>query len=133
MSPSLSSICVWNTLDASLYNNQFIYSPTSQIYAAGMLNNQFGIYKAYGYGNVTTQTIWKAPQSSTANECYFSLQVDRNLVVYTVVSKSVMWTAAVYNSGEGKPFCLQMFDSGNLVLIDNTTTIFWQTNTATIG
>ncbi|CAF3803969.1 unnamed protein product [Rotaria sordida] len=128
-----STLCVNNTSDRKLYNNEFIYSPTSQVYAAGMLNNQFGIYRAYGYGNVTSTTIWTASQSTTSITCHLQLQTDRNVVVYTTTSSIAVWAAGVNNGGSGKPFCLQMLDSGNLIWINNTGSTIWQTNSAQSG
>jgi len=127
-----STVCVTNT-GVNYYNNQFIYSPTSQIYAAGMLNNQFGIYKAYGYANVTSTTIWIAPQIPTNNTCYFALQTDRNLVVYALANNAIIWSPYVNNGGIGSPFCLEMLNSGNLIYFDNNGTIIWQTNTVQSG
>jgi hypothetical protein len=115
------------------YNNTFIYSPTSQVYAAGMLNNQFGIYKAYGCANVNSTTSWIAPQTSTSSLSHLALQTDRNLVVYGSNITDVMLTAAVNNGGIGLPFCLEMLDSGNLIWVDNTSTIIWQTNSTQNG
>ncbi|CAF0979413.1 unnamed protein product [Adineta steineri] len=127
-----STICVTNN-SATLYNNQFIYSPATQVYAAGMLNNTFGIYKAYGYQNVTTTAIWRANQIHNSSvECFLNIQTDRNLVVYTT-NLAVMWAASVPNSGSGNPFCLEMLDSGNLIWIARNTTIIWQTNTVQTG
>ncbi|CAF3949687.1 unnamed protein product [Adineta steineri] len=128
-----STICI-DTTGFDLYNNQFIYSPTSQVYAAGMLNNTFGIYKAYGYQNVTTSAIWRASQNpnNASVECHLALQGDRNLVVYTI-NNAIMWSPYVNNGGSGNPFCLEMLDSGNLIWIDRNATIIWQTNTAQSG
>ncbi|CAF4303259.1 unnamed protein product, partial [Adineta steineri] len=128
-----STICI-DTTGFDLYNNQFIYSPTTQVYAAGMLNNTFGIYKAYGYQNVTTSAIWRASQNpnNASVECRLALQADRNLVVYTI-NNTVMWSPYVNNGGSGHPFCLEMLDSGNLIWIDQNATIIWQTNTAQSG
>ncbi|CAF2072907.1 unnamed protein product [Rotaria magnacalcarata] len=126
-----SSICV-STASALLYNNDFIYSPTSQIYAAGMLNNQFGIYIAYGYGGVTSTAIWKASQTSTSGTCYLALQTDRNLVVYTLPSGYV-WTPFTNNGGIGLPFCLSILDSGNLIWTNSAGIIIWQSNSAQSG
>ena len=123
-------ICVIN-VSIALQNDQFIYSP-SQLYAAGMMNNQFGIYRAYSNGNVTSTTIWTASQSSTAQTSYLELQDDCNLVVYTV-SGGVTWTINVSSDGTGKPYCLTMQNSGNLIWTNNTITIVWQTNSAQTG
>ena len=131
MSVAPSSYCV-STSNVLMTNNQFLYSPTSQTYAAGMLNNQFGIYRAYGYGNVTSTTIWIASQSSTSFTCFLALQIDRNLVIYTT-NGTVLWAINSVNNGTGNPFCLRMLDSGNLIWIDSTVTIYWQTNTTQIG
>jgi len=128
-----STACVTNT-NVIFNNNQFIYSPTSHVYAAGMLNSQFGIYKAYGYANVTSTTIWIASQTPTNSTCFLALQPDHNLVVYTLNYMSV-WASNVdvVSSGIGNPFCLEMLDSGNLIWVDNTGTIIWQTNTIQSG
>jgi len=123
--------CVSN-VSIVLNNSQFIYSPTSQAYAAGMLNNQFGIYYAYGYGNVTSTALWTASQSTTSVSSFLGLQTDRNVVVYTT-SWSAIWASATVNNGFGNPFCLKMLDSGNLIWIDNTSSIIWQTYTTQSG
>jgi hypothetical protein len=125
----LSTLCASNVSIVKLSNNEFIYSPTSRQYAAGMLNNQFGVYQAYGYANVTSTALWTAPQSSTSYAAYFTGQTDRNLVVYGVNTSAVYWTAGINNGGSGSPFCLEMLDTGNLIWIDNTTAIIWQSNT----
>ncbi|CAF4498832.1 unnamed protein product [Rotaria socialis] len=127
----VSSICVTNT-SANLYNNQFVYSPTSQIYATGLLNNQFGVYIAYGYANVTSTALWTAAQSSISQAYTLALQADRNLVVYSSTS-GALWNTATNNGGIGSPFCFQMLDSGNLIWTDGTNTIIWQTNTVQTG
>ncbi|CAF0983821.1 unnamed protein product [Adineta ricciae] len=127
-----SSACVYNT-SITFYNDQFLYSPTSQTYAAGMLNNQFGVFKAYSYGNVTAQAIWTANQTSTSVPCFLALQTDRNLVVYATRNQTVLWAANIYNNGTGKPFCFKISDSGNLIWTDNSNSIVWQTNTAQTG
>jgi hypothetical protein len=123
-----STICS----SAYLYNNQFIYSPTNQIYAAGMLNNQFGVYNAYGYNNVTSTAIWTAPQSSTPAGAFFAAQSDRNLVVYASNS-AVLWEAGTFISGMSAVFCLEMLDNRNLIWVNSTNTIIWQSNTAVTG
>ena len=128
-----SSICATSSGGFQFTNNTFIYSPTSQQYAAGMLYNQFGIYVAYGYHNVTSTRIWGASQSSTANTAYLVGQTDRNLVVYTSSPNGVQWASGTNNGGSGRPFCLQMLDSDNLIWIDSTTTTIWQSNSAQIG
>ncbi|CAF3514196.1 unnamed protein product [Rotaria sp. Silwood1] len=97
-----------------------------------MLNNQFGVYKAYGYANVTSTALWIAPQTSTSQTSYLALQTDRHLVVYTSAS-GVLWYSNTVNGGIGIPFCLQMLDSGNLVWTDYSSAIVWQTNTAQTG
>ncbi|CAF1151669.1 unnamed protein product [Adineta steineri] len=118
-----STACI-DTTGLSLYNNQFIYSPTSHVYAAGMLNNTFGVYKAYGYQNVTTTAIWLANQNpnNSSVDCFLALQADCNLVVYTLNGVAV-WANMVNNGGSGNPFCLEMLDSGNLIWIDQNATI----------
>ncbi|CAF1090207.1 unnamed protein product [Adineta steineri] len=124
-----STACI-DATGLSLYNNQFIYSPATQVYAAGMLNNTFGVYKAYGYQNVTTTAIWLANQNpnNSSVDCFLALQTDRNLVVYTLNGVAV-WANMVNNGGSGNPFCLEMLDSGNLIWIDRNATVIWQTNT----
>ena len=112
-----------------LYNNQFIYSPTLRTYAAGMLNNVFGVYNAYGYNNVTSNALWTAPQSSNPTGSFFAAQNDRNLVVYASNS-AVLWTAAIHITGVQAAFCLQMLDNGNLIWTDTSNNVIWQTNTA---
>ncbi|UJR11215.1 hypothetical protein I4U23_015396 [Adineta vaga] len=127
-----SSVCVYNN-SIYFYNDEFIYSPTSQTYAVGMLNNQFGVYSAYSYGNVTSTTLWTANQISTSISCFLALQYDRNLVVYALGTMQVLWTAAIYNNGSGTPFCFEILDSGNLIWTDKTKSIVWQTNTTQSG
>ena len=124
-----STLCTSNSAGSNLFNNEFIYSPTSQQYAAGMLNNQFGVYQTYGYPSVTSVALWTANQSSTSNACYFAGQTDRNLVVYDLKIPAVYWAAAINNNGTGGPFCLQMLDTGNLIWTDSTLAIVWQSNT----
>ena len=93
------------------------------MYAAGLLNNQFGIYKAYGYENVTSSAIWLANQYSVpGNE--LKLQRDRNLMVYG--NGGSIWGSNTHNGGAGLPFCLKLLDSGNLLWIDKDETILWQ-------
>jgi hypothetical protein len=124
-----STICSSSTSTSILYSNQFIYSPTHQIYAAGMLSNQFGIYNAYGYGSVTSTAIWTIAQSSTPSGALFAAQNDRNLVVYGS-NGAVLWTANTYISGLAAAFCLQMLDNGNLIWTNSTNSIIWQSNSA---
>lgn len=121
-----------NGFTQTLNNNQFIYSPTSQIYAAGMLNNQFGVYKAYGNANVTSTAIWTASQSSTASTCYLALQSDRNLVVYTTTG-GVLWAPMTQTSTPVYPYCFQILDTGNLIWTDSIGTIIWESNSAQTG
>jgi hypothetical protein len=124
-----SSICSSNTSSVLLYSNQFIYSPTNQLYAAGMLNNQFGIYNAYGYGNVTSTAIWTANQSSTPAGARFAAQNDGNLVVY---GSTAIWSSHTATSGLMAAFCLQLLDSGNLIWKNSTNSIIWQSNTTVV-
>jgi hypothetical protein len=99
------------------------------MYAAGMLNNQFGIYIAYGYNNVTSTAIWTLPQSSTPAGDFFAAQSDRNLVVYAS-NFTVLWQAGTFISGMSAVFCLEILDNGNLIWVDSTNTIIWQSNSA---
>lgn len=111
-----SSICTTNTTYAYLNNNQFIYSPTDQRYAAGMLNNQLGVYQANGYGSVTSTALWAAPQTATPTGAYFSIQNDRNLVIYAP-SSPVLWASNTYLMPRAV-YCLRMLDNGNLIYIN---------------
>ena len=97
-----------------------------------MLNNQFGVYNAYGYNNVTSNALWTAPQSSTPSGAFFAAQNDRNLVVYAS-NNAVLWTAGIFISGLQATFCLQMLDNGNLIWTNVTNSIIWQTNTVVSG
>ena len=124
-------MCV-STGSGRLDNNQFIYSP-SKLYAAGMMNNQFAIYRAYSYLNVTSTRIWTASQSSTAQVAFLAVQSDRNLVIYTVSSGAVLWASGTNNGGVGVPFCLQLFDSGNMVWMGSSSTIIWRPSSAQTG
>ena len=94
-----------------------------------MLNNQFGVYRAYSYNNVTSTSLWTAAQSSTPAGALFAAQSDRNLVVYTSTGTPI-WAANIYISGLSAAFCLQMLDSGNLIWSDSSGSIVWQTNTS---
>ncbi|CAF4131292.1 unnamed protein product, partial [Adineta steineri] len=122
-----SNVCV-DTTEIIFNNHQFIYSPTSQVYAAGMLNNQFGVYIAHGYGNVTSTKIWLAGHQDSF-PTYLVMQPDRNLVVLKSDTGQVLWASHTHNDGSGKPFCLEMQDSGNLEWIDNNSSIIWETDT----
>ena len=122
-------ICV-SLADLYLYNNQFIFSP-AQNYAAGMMNNQFGVYRSYSNTNVTSSTTWTASQTSTSQNAYLALQADRNLAVYTVSGNAILWSANKNNGGIGKPFCLQMTDTGLLRWIDSNNTYIWTSNPPT--
>lgn len=98
-----------------------------------MLNNQFGVYQAAGYGRVTSTAIWTAPQTTTSVPCWLALQVDRNLVVYSSVpmpGSIILWTPRIENNGTGSPFCLRMLDTGNLIWINSTLDIVWESNSA---
>jgi hypothetical protein len=125
-------ICSTTNRSTFLYNNQFIYSPTYQLYAAGMLHNQFGIYNAYGFGNVTSRAIWNATQTWRPAGSYFAAQSDRNLVVYGRAG-AVLWAANIYIGGLQAVFCLQMLDNGNLIWTNSTNSIIWQSNSAVTG
>lgn len=127
--PSIA--CSTTSGDLILYDNQFIYSPTSQLYAAGMRNNRFGVYNAYGYNNVTSSSLWTASQSSYPIGSVLTGQSDANIVVYTS-RHGVLW-ASNTNIGGGPVFCLQMLDSGNLIWTDTSNTVIWETNTAVSG
>ena len=124
-----ASICI-TTTPYTMANNVFLYS-NLRTYAAGLLNYQLGVYRTHSSGIVTSTAIWNASQSSTSS-CSLVFQTDRNLVIYGSVS-GVYWAANCNNGGSGYPFCLQMWDSGNLQWVDNTSTIIWQTNSAQSG
>ncbi|CAF0969604.1 unnamed protein product [Adineta ricciae] len=54
-------LCANVTSSVFLYNNQFIYSPTSRTYAVGMLNNPFGVCKALAVYTASANIIlWTA-------------------------------------------------------------------------
>ena len=110
-----------------MYKNQFIYSPISQSYAAGMFRNQFGIYKAYGFENVTSQSIWNASQSNNPVGTYFAAQSDQNLVVYGPAGVP-LWASNTYNGGYNHFFCLHLLDNGTLIWIDTTNSTIWHSN-----
>lgn len=97
-----------------------------------MLNNQFGVYRAYGYGNVTSTALWTASQSSTPTGAFFAAQNDRNLVVYAS-NGAVLWAANIFISGLTSAFCLKMLDTGNLIWTDPSNVIIWQTNSTVTG
>ncbi|UJR11851.1 hypothetical protein I4U23_016031 [Adineta vaga] len=124
ISDPISTACT-SDRDRSLFENEFLYSPTSQRYAAGLLNGQFGVYEPYGYDNVTSYVIWLADQKSQPG-VELKLQRDRNLIVYG--NSEALWGAGGYNGGDGGPFCLKLLDSGNLVWINNDEEIIWQTD-----
>ena len=126
-----STICATNS-SARLYNNQYIYSPASQVYAAGMFNNQFGIYRSYAYGNVTS-AIWTASQSSTSQTAYLAMQTDQNLVVYFLSNNFALWSTSTFNGHNTDQCCLRMLDSGNLIWTNTSGTLLWQSNTVQPG
>jgi hypothetical protein len=107
---ALASFCI-STSPGSWSNNVFLYS-NSRNYAFGLSNYQLGVYRTDSTTNATTTAIWNASQSSTAS-CFLALQTDRNLVIYGTAS-GVFWAAGVNNDGLGYPYCLQMWDSGNV-------------------
>ena len=123
-------MCVYNRSASMLYNNQFIYSPTFQFYAAGMLNNQFGVYNANGYGNVTSTAIWTANQTSTTGSGFVAAQCDKNVVVY--LNNNPVWASGSFSTGSCETFCLEILDDGNLIWLDSTNTIIWQSNSTVL-
>ncbi len=126
-----STSCSNATTNSILYSNQFIYSPTHQLYAAGMLNNQFGVYNAYGYGNVTSTAIWTCPQIAVLANSVFAAQQDGNLVVYAG-NGTVLW-ASNTSVAPFASYCLQMLDNGNLIWTNSTGSIVWQTNSTVVS
>ncbi|CAF1603532.1 unnamed protein product [Adineta ricciae] len=118
----LSPLCTDNK-DKSLFDNEFLYSPTSQTYAAGLLNGQFGIYRAYKYGNVTSSSIWLANQKLILG-IELKLQRDRSLHVYS--SNEAIWGSGTHNGGKGGPFCLVISDMGHLRWINAKKEILWE-------
>ena len=101
-----------------------------------MLNNQFGVYQAFGYGSVTSTALWTAQQLTTSESCWLALQRDRNLVVYSTIpvnGTTVLWTPRIENNGTGSPFCLQMLDTGNLVWINGSSDIIWESNSTVVS
>ena len=95
-----------------------------------MLNNQFGVYRTNGYGSVTNTSIWTA--GPTVPGGYFAAQNDRNLVVYPGGGGGAVW-ASNTNSGPGAVYCLEMRDDGNLIWVDSSSSIIWQSNSAVPG
>ncbi len=93
-----------------------------------MLNNQFGVYKAYGYGNVTSVAIWTCPQIAVLPNSSLAAQQDRNLVVYAG-NGAVLWVSNTYITPFAS-YCLQMLDNGNLIWTNSKNSTIWQTNTA---
>jgi hypothetical protein len=91
-----------------------------------MLNNQFGVYIAYGYGNVTSTAIWTCPQIALLANSVFAAQQDGNLVVYAG-NGTVLW-ASNTSSSPFAAYCLQMLDNGNLIWTNTGGSIIWQTN-----
>jgi len=92
-----------------------------------MLNNKFGVYHAYGYGNVTSRAIWTCPQIAVLPNSLFAAQQDGNLVVYAG-NGTVLWKS---NTGTSPfaSYCLHMSNSGNLIWMNSTNSTIWQTNT----
>jgi hypothetical protein len=95
-----------------------------------MLNNQFGVYDAYGYNNVTSTTIWTATQSSTPAGAGFAAQNDRNLVVYD--GSTAIWSSNTYITGLMATFCLQMLDNGDRIWTNTTGSIIWESNSTVV-
>ncbi|CAF1510374.1 unnamed protein product [Adineta ricciae] len=117
-----SSLCTDDS-DKSLFDNEFLYSPTSQTYATGLLNGQFGVYKTDGYGNVTSTSIWLAEQKSKLG-VELKLQRDRSLIVYA--PGVAIWGSGTHNGGDGGPFCLVISDMGHLRWINAKKEILWK-------
>jgi len=90
-----------------------------------MLNNQFGVYVAYGYANVTSTAIWTAPQTSTPAGAFLAVQADRNIVVYTS-TPSALWFSGTFIVNHSALHCLQILDNGNLIWKNSGGTIIWQ-------
>ena len=95
-----------------------------------MLNNQFGVYNAYGYNNVTSTAIWTANQTSTPTGAIFAPQNDGNLVVYN--GTLAIWDSQTFTSGLVAVFCLEMLDSGNLIWMNATNVIIWESNSTVV-
>jgi len=90
-----------------------------------MLNNQFGVYIAYGYANVTSTAIWTASQTSAPVGAFLSLQSDRNIVVYAN-NMAVLWASGTFIVSSPAAYCLQILDNGNLIWTNSAGTIIWQ-------
>jgi len=90
-----------------------------------MLNNQFGVYIAYGYANVTSTAIWTASQTSAPVGAFLGLQPDRNIVVYAN-NMAVLWVSVTSIVNTLAAYCLQILDNGNLIWTDSGGTIIWQ-------
>ena len=93
-----------------------------------MLNNQFGIYRANGYGSVTTTSVWTG--GPTASGAYLAIQCDRNLVIY---ASGAVWSSGTFISGSCATYCLKMLDNGNLMWVDTSNALIWQSNSAVTG
>ena len=111
-----------------LSNNEFIYSPKSQNYAAGLLNNTLGVYKAFGFENVTSFALWTAKPSKNCDVCHLGIQTDGNLVL-CMNDGTGIWASNTYNENVQTPLCLEILDSGNLIWTDRKDNILWHTNT----
>lgn len=89
-----------------------------------MLNNQWGVYKAYGYNNVTSTAIWNCSQSSTPSGAFLSAQSDSNLVVYSS-SNTVLWKLYANSPNPPGIYCLQILNNGTLIWKNSTNGILW--------
>lgn len=98
-----------------------------------MRNNQFGIYRSYGYNNVTSVSIWLATQTSTAPTNILALQANGNLRVYSLTTSSGVWASGTHQVGIGGPFCLKMLDSGNLIWTNGSTVLLWHSSSVQPG
>ncbi|CAF1222640.1 unnamed protein product [Adineta ricciae] len=125
--PGATSSACTSEEDRSFSDNEFICSPSSKTFAAGLLEGQFGVYRTDGYGNVTSSSIWLASQNPKLGS-ELKLQSDGHLVVY---GKGIaIWGSKTENGGRGRPFCLEIADTGNLQWIDAKKKVLWETNTA---
>jgi hypothetical protein len=117
-----------NASSVYLYNNEYIYS-SNQLYAVGLQNYQFGVYKAYGYNNVSTISVWNATQTSTPSTLVLVAQNVGNLVIYANASTSAyVWASSTTNYGlNGNPYTLSILNNGTLQLTNGTNYVIWHT------
>lgn len=121
-----SIICTGSSSNVYLTNSFFIYSP-SQRFAAGVVNDRFGVYVANGYNSVTNIGIWLSPGSTAQPGAHLVAQFDRNLVIYAS-GTGALWASHTAIGYTGYTFCLHMLDNGALIWTDPWNNIIWRTS-----